>query len=772
MAKTSYSFKLQARPGELLIDHLMGTANGCKEKAGEGPPPRLIRKECWLDIAYLIGLGHDLGKGTSFFQKRLQDPSYSKMETYHSELSALITADLISKYTCLQGMTKTEQQRWSVLAYLVVRQHHRNIGNAQDELEASGDKEILEKQLEALDVSEILEIINQNAPITYAFNPKIILKMKMHGGWVWLYKQLGIQLYYLHKLLFSILVSSDKGSVILDQDHLKSLIKMKALSSDAVERMVQSKPGEEMLDKMRHQLYREAVCNIDKMVSHRVLSLNLPTGTGKTFTSLAVATRIREVADKSGPIVYCLPFTSVIDQNYTEFEKVIKKYQGNKSPTSNQLLKHHYLAPNEYQDGDKHWSADESQYLLETWESDLVVTTFVQFFETLAGSGNRQLLKLYRLRDAVVILDEIQAVPVKYWDFIRSLLVGFTEEFNCHIVLATATLPLIFTDTEALNVVPNPQGYFQKLGRTKLKLSHKRTITLTEFYPIVDDLISTNVQKDVLIVLNTIGCAEKVYEHLKQKGYGREYIYLSTYVIPKERGLRISGLKEKSVKPRLIVTTQLVEAGVDLDVGLVIRDFGPLDSINQVAGRCNRHFRRETEEVWIFHLKEEGRRDFAAMVYDSALLAATTDALGTEEEISEAEYWQVNQRYFQKVKLKRLEADKELIACAEALEHCTLSRKFQLIEEQPKQPVFVQVDDDAKDLWQRYVEIQQNLGGWERKVAWHEIKREFLEYVINVSTIELPELPMLEGVALLAEDNLNRYYVPETGFIKGVKSDD
>ncbi len=778
--KTSYSFKQKARPEELLVWHSLNTAERCRAKTEKIHSLMNIQPEFLQSLSFLIGLSHDLGKATKYFQDRLQDPEYKTAETNHAELSALITWDIVKQYANSSRFGQSLVHLLGVVSYLVVRKHHGAIGNAQSILEAEADNAVLRKQLDALDNEEISAIIKEGLvdygladSFDYHWDKQTILDLRNNTSKYWddIDDYKGFQLAFLHKFLFSILISSDKGSIILHDRNVK-LVQIQEGNVYAVDQYKERFSQESKLDMMREELYGQALRNTEQSFDHNLMSLNMPTGTGKTLTSLSVACKIKEKLKKQGPIIYCLPFTSIIDQNCQVFSEVIERNQGY-PPDSSQLLKHHYLAEPDYQEKDEEWNPDKSRFLIETWESGLVVTTFVQFFDTLAGSGNRKLLKLHKLREAVIILDEIQAVPLRYWEFIRCVLKNLATEMRCHIILVTATLPLIFEPGEVKSLITEPQNYFQNVNRTILRLCHHEKLSLQSFYPKLAGIIDQYPGEDILIVMNTIKSASQVFTYLCDRKYARDYLFLSTYVTPKERSERLTRLKQHSDNPKIIVTTQLVEAGVDLDVGLVIRDFGPLDSINQVAGRCNRHWLRDKPgEVYIFRLMDEKGRDYAYMVYDHALLTATEECFSDKEEIYEGDYWQISKRYFEKLKLKRTEADIKLIRCMEKLEHDEVSRKFSLIEEQPKQPIFVQLDKRAEKLWNRYLDMILQKKSWERKQAFNEFKNEFLEYVINVKKNDLNDLLIIEDFYLVPKAQLKQYYDLETGFIKGAKDNE
>lgn len=774
MVKMSYSFKREARPKELLVMHSLQTARRCRKiqfiKQQFG-----VSSDFLNNIVYLIGLGHDLGKATTYFQEKLKDTKFHNPVANHGELSAMITWDLIRQYGSKTRVDSSLVNVLGALSYLVVSKHHGGIGNAQTILETEIDDLIFHKQLEALDITEVLAIINESeVPVDYCWDKERLFRLRrsISKEWDKLFDYLGMPLYILHKLLFSLLVAGDKGSVILNGEEPN--FQAGSMSVSMVEGFKEKLPKDSQLDIMREELYQEALHSLEKLGDDLILSLNMPTGTGKTLTSMAVACKIKAMLNKQGPIVYCLPFTSVIDQNYQVFYEAIQQFQSNKEPTTNQLLKHHHLVEMDYKDNLKDWDLDESRFLIESWESELIVTTFVQFFHTLAGNANRMLIKFHRLKDSIIILDEIQAVPMKYWGFIRTVLKSLSKELSCHIILVTATMPLLFAPNETIKLIEKPETYFGKLERTKLILHLDRPLALQEFYSELETIIELNDDEDILIVMNTVLSATEVYKHLAKKKYHREYFYLSTYVTPNQRIKRIRALKKSGQKSRIIVTTQLIEAGVDIDVNLVIRDLGPLDSINQVAGRCNRHSKRKiAEEVHIFWLVDEKGRDYARIYGTKSgneLIEATLETFktfGSQGIVPESKYWELNKTYFDLVDKKRTENyDGKLIQMAERLEHAEVAKNFQLIENLPKIAVFVQLDNKAKELWQNYIDIIDNQTGWMRNQAFQAIKRNFLEYVINVNEKDAADLTGNENYKLVPYEKLKHFYHRATGFIK------
>jgi CRISPR-associated endonuclease/helicase Cas3 len=523
----------------------------------------------------------------------------------------------------------------------------------------------------------------------------------------------------------------------------------------------------------------------DWNLDNRILSLNVPTGTGKTLTSLSFALKLRDRLKnekKFTPrIIYALPFLSIIDQNYDVFEDVVTR--GGKLD-SRLLLKHHHLTDVNYKIEDKDeefYKADESLLLVEGWNAEIIVTTFWQFFYTLFSNRNKLLRKFNKLANAIIILDEVQAVPHQYWQLIHDATKMLCEKFNSYVIFVTATQPLIFDEAigEIKEITQNKEEYFRDLDRIKLIPRIETALTLEEFNSIIQEDLTNNPEKDFLIVLNTINSANNVYHFIKSLELeNTENFYLSTNVIPKERLERIRSIKgslekkadESSRKRKVIVSTQLIEAGVDIDAHTVYRDFAPMDSINQVAGRCNRNSAKsEKGTVSIFILRDD-QKEFYKYIYDPFLMSKTLDILKPiKDSIRESAILELNNKYFKSVKSGMGdEKSKENLACLSQLSFQDLSKKFKLIEDDyPKVNVFVEIDKTAAEIWNKYQDLKMEKDIKERMRKKLAIRKDFSEYVISAPEKYAHNLVAEDSdMGYISRDELPNYYDKETGFMR------
>ncbi len=816
----SYSFKLKSHPDSqdgrirTLVDHLRRVGQLSRKTVTE-KSLNIDDKDLLTDAAYLIGVTHDLGKATKFFQEYIVEKDEKKKKslkakdnTHHGLLSAFFTYSVIKEYLRQSGKEGGLSDYLPILSFLVVKRHHGNLMNAMDELsEVNAENEkilkVAEEQIASIDRTEIKEILAFLLP-----EEKINLKIDVNdiinyilkdacneiGGKErrlirHLNRKIDLYPYFITQFLYSALLDADKtdaglGDKDLDPDRLD-------LPADLVDQYRDKKgftSDRNNINSLRNQIYEDAMVGIrDWNLDNRILSLNVPTGTGKTLTSLSFALKLRHRLKNeknfTPRIIYALPFLSIIDQNYDVFEDVVT--QGGKLKDSRLLLKHHHLADVNYKIEDKEgefYKADESLLLVEGWNAEIIVTTFWQYFYTLFSNRNKLLRKFNKLANSIIILDEVQAVPHQYWQLIHDATIMLCEKFNSYVIFVTATQPLIFDEAigEIKEITQNKEEYFRDLDRIELIPRIDTALTLEEFKPLLEKDLIDDPKKDFLIVLNTISSANDVYKFIKcLELENTERFYLSTNVIPKERLERIRTIKgpsekgvpnESSKKRKVIVSTQLIEAGVDIDADRVYRDFAPMDSINQVAGRCNRNSAKADKgTVSIFILKDD-RKEFYKYIYDPFLMSKTLDILKPiKGPIRESAILELNNQYFKAVKRGMGdEKSKENLACLSQLAFQDLSKKFKLIEDDyPKVNVFVEIDEIAAEIWKKYQDLKMEKDIKERIRKKLAIRKEFSEYVISAPEKYAHNLVAEDSdMGYISRDELPNYYDLETGFMR------
>jgi CRISPR-associated endonuclease/helicase Cas3 len=338
-----------------------------------------------------------------------------------------------------------------------------------------------------------------------------------------------------------------------------------------------------------------------------IYQLTVPTGGGKTLASLRFA--LHHAAEhKMDRIIYVIPYISIIDQNADDVRKILEDKDGKDGYLDKVVLEHHSnLTPEE--------ETRRHNLLAENWDAPVVFTTQVQFLEALFGFGTRNARRMHQLANAVIILDEVQTIPINIIDMLNSALRFLTHDCGSTAVLCTATQPpldklenpyraLIISPEQ--RIIQNEKELFEKLKRVEVYDERKSGGWSDDE---VADLVQRALHEkgSVLVVVNTKASAQSLYQEIKCRKLAETY-HLSTNMCPVHRLGVLTIVKEKLAnnEPVICVSTQLIEAGVNIDFGAAIRYLAGLDSIAQSAGRCNRHGAREgLGSVWVVNPKEE-----------------------------------------------------------------------------------------------------------------------------------------------------------------------
>jgi len=776
------------------------------------------------DVSYLVGISHDFGKYTTFFQKKLHGlKDKNDPLTYHGLISALFTFELVNEYIKTKNLKDQQLHMFlPLLAYFVVKHHHGNLDNIENDIRPenlfdtsfknikiqldniwSNKKQIADEYNSLLSnyhssTEEIFEKLEKyKKEIKFSKEINTLIGGLEKSLYFFKKKEKGIIYYLLVQLLYSVLIDSDKKHASGVRE-----IERKELSECLVEDYLKQpkfeKENKSNINPIREEIRKSVLKNINsEYKSHKIFTITAPTGTGKTLTSLSAALKLRKLLKKElnldyePRIIYSLPFTSIIDQNFDVFDNVLSQIKDFKRYESEYLLKHHYLSDIFYKtkDIDKEEDIDESMALIESWESEIVITTFIQLFYTLIGYKNRSLKKFNNIVNSIILLDEVQNIPIEYWKLVQEILIGMTKYFNCRIILMTATKPLIFDEGTYKELVEDYYSYFkhEELNRVCLKIDSNE-MQIAKFCNSLDKWDKNSY----LFVFNTINSSSEFYKlivaRIQNLGLSFNIYYLSTNIIPKERIRRIKTIKEfiKNKQKVIIVSTQLIEAGVDIDCGCVYRDMGPLDSIIQVAGRCNRNKRQQQSDVYLLNLISDKNKPFTT-IYDSVLLDAVKQILDGQTQIAEVDFLNHINEYFKVTKEKSVSEIKLIDSIYELYFYDKTpdnnKRKpiseFKLIKEAPyKVDVFVEFDEKAKEVMNKYIEIitNEDLISFEKKNKFAKIKKDFYDYVISVSKNKINDsfLPTVDqefglnypiDMYYISDDNLKDYYDKDIGFI-------
>jgi CRISPR-associated endonuclease/helicase Cas3 len=373
--------------------------------------------------------------------------------------------------------------------------------------------------------------------------------------------------------------------------------------------------------------------------------LTVPTGGGKTFASLRFALHHANTHGMRR-VIYVMPYTTIIDQNADEFRKVFD--DGNKC--FNVLEHHSNLEPQK--------ETPENELLADNWQSPIVITTSVQFFESFYATKPSRCRRLHAIRQSVIILDEAQTVPLRYLKAVTWALEELVTNYNCTIVFCTATQPLLDSTrldadaqdnhrigiTNIRSIITDPKKHFIALRRVNVKsIDSKESLSISDIASRIME--KANEMKSVLCILNTKLNAKRVFKELqKREEFAARSWHLSTSMCPQHRKdvieiikLLTSYCRKMRTKAPIVISTQLVEAGINLDFDVVFRAIAGIDSIAQAAGRCNREGRMLYPGEVYYFTADENLRNLRDIAEAKRTAIDTLSALSGDDSLSEDE---------------------------------------------------------------------------------------------------------------------------------------
>jgi CRISPR-associated endonuclease/helicase Cas3 len=370
-----------------------------------------------------------------------------------------------------------------------------------------------------------------------------------------------------------------------------------------LERHIEGFRVSQPIDLLRQEISRR--CREGASRGRGIYTLTVPTGGGKTLASLRFALHHAKM-HRMDRVICFIPFTSIIDQN-AEVVRGILEFQG-VEPGSVVLEHHSNLTPEE-----QSWRG---KILAENWDAPVIFTTNIQFLEALFGAGTRGARRMHRLANAVLIFDEIHTLPINCVHLFNNAVNFLVEQCGSTVVLCTATQPLLDQVNEKKGAIripkgnelmPDVKGLFDKLKRVEVLNCRRPSGWMNE--EIADLALDESGRAgSCLVVVNTKESARALYRLCQGRTSAAIY-HLSTNMCPAHRKEVLDKVKNRlsaePPEPVLCFSTQLIEAGVDVDFGSVIRFVAGLDSIAQAAGRCNRNGSRPPGHVHIVNPREE-----------------------------------------------------------------------------------------------------------------------------------------------------------------------
>ena len=442
------------------------------------------------------------------------------------------------------------------------------------------------------------------------------------------------------------------------------------------------------LNRLRSEILEHAVEQATQ--AQGLFTLTVPTGGGKTFTSMAFAL---EHAKRHGMrrVIYVIPFTSIIEQNAAEFRKAFSEL-GEQA-----VLEHHST----FDDGKLQGEATKDKLRLasENWDAPVIVTTAVQFFESLFADRSSRCRKLHNIAGSIIILDEAQMLPLNLLLPIMQAIKELEQNYRCSIVMCTATQPAVQAENgfyrgfeNVREIAPKPTALFDKLRRTTVQ--HIGTQTDA-------DLLAKLIEHpQILVIVNNHRHARSLYNQAKHL---EGTFHLTTLMCAKHRSQKLDEIRGrlKNSEPCRVIATFLIEAGVDVDFPLVMRAEAGLDSVAQAAGRCNREGKRPSENsfVWIFAPEEQWKAP-PELATQAAIMRLTADSFSDDLLSTQA----VAAYFAELYQLKGSELDNKKILkmhndTGQSLDFPfqTIADKFRMIESH-MQPLIIQFDGGAENL--------------------------------------------------------------------------
>ena len=620
---------------QLLIDHLLETSS----ISGQ-----LAAKLNLGVVGELLGLMHDFGKYSRKFQKYIHDktglfnpdlddeestPNGSKVD--HSTAGAQWVYRELRKFGAEQGIGELFGQ----MLGLCIASHHGE--GLIDCLDGEGNPKWIERFNKTDELTHLAEC-EQNADEAVQQKARELVGENLIRSLLKAVKPIlsdpasndKIKEFYLGcltRFLFSCLIDADRiNSSDFEREAQKEVRRLteKPDWRPAIDKLETHLAGFENrypIDEIRRKISDDCLKRASD--SQSIYTLTVPTGGGKTLSSLRYALHHAQ-KHHLDRIIYIIPYTSIIDQNAQAVREILGE---------DWVLEHHSNLEPEKQS----W---QDKLLSENWDKPIVFTTMVQFLDAWFGGGIRGARHIHPMTNAVLIFDEIQTLPVKCVHLFCNVLNWLTAFGKSTAVLCTATQPLLgesglqnFPEgkresiaargllkqpahAEIMGTNEQREELYKKLSRVEIRFNEKAggwnveeagTFLLEQF----------QTTPSCLFIVNTKKWAQELYQYCQRQNVPSEALFhLSTHQCAAHRKAIFDTIKGrlKNKQPVICISTQLIEAGVDISMACVIRALGGLDSIAQAAGRCNRHGEKEGKgQVWVLNLQEQ---DFTRILPD------------------------------------------------------------------------------------------------------------------------------------------------------------
>lgn len=676
---------LENHTEQKLKDHLNSVSKWAEKFAaefGEG------------DIGKIVGLYHDIGKYSNEFQKYIRQETKQKID--HS------TAGARELYKVKDSL--------NLIAAFCIAGHHGGIPDI--------GKPAINEPSTFFSRVESKTIPNYNAytseiEVPTANNISSLLPLIAN-------EKFSVMFYT--RMIFSCLVDADfldTENFMNDKKFLrgnfKALAELKAKFDEYVKDAFCNEKSiryHEPINKRRRKILAECTFSGENSTEN-LLSLTVPTGGGKTISSMAFALN-NAIKNRRKRIIYVIPYTSIIEQNAKIFSEIFG---------SENVIEHHSGA--EYEDNIK-------KLATENWDAPIIVTTNVQFFESLFSNRTSKCRKLHNIANSVIIFDETQMLPTEFLKPCVDAINELTTNYNCAAVLCTATQPSLeklFEGRTITEICSNIEENYNFFRRTTIKVLEEKVSK--------DKLTELLFEKrQVLCIFNRKKTVGEIFKNLQDN---ENVFYLTTNLCAVHRSETLQKIKNCLAKnlPCRVISTSLVEAGVDLDFSCVYREISGIDNVIQAAGRCNREgkFSKDESFVYVFALENEKPIRNQKLRINAANLAC-------EKYFSELDSLQSIKYYFDclhKWEGGRLDKAGIKNLCKD-LKFKEIAENFKLINENTKS-IFIPYDENAKEIEQRLLNGEIN----------RALLRKSNQYIVNVHCDTYEKMLSAQKIKLVDE---------------------
>lgn len=678
----------------------------------------------------ICALYHDLAKIYEIFQKYicLKEENFNSYEDFKKAKNKLKTTHAFES-AYIYFFTQTDKNFNFLANFFTILKHHSHLPNIKEHI--SNHLVVVDNQINKAKNDKINSVIKKaNLNITHNVDEMIDFFYDLEKDFANICK---LENFFILKKRFSRLILADKFEAIFS----KSYENVDFLKKDKICNFLENLENE--ISQKNQNLYRQNAreiifSNFAKNKDKNKFLIKAPTGIGKTYIALELALKIAKEKNKRR-IITAMPFTSIIEQTFTEYEKIIGK---------NNILKYYHLSKILDDSNDETEQFMQKIFLADIWHEHFIITTFNQLLNTFFSNLNKDNLRLETLKQSVIILDEIQNIPRVLLKSMSFTLNEFAKKYEIDFILMSATMPKIEEELENFTIISDKSFYENKNNRYILKFDNK-----IKNFDNLEQKIKEQ-QGNTICIVNTIEKAKMLYKRFKNN---KNSYLLTTHHTPKHRKKIIEKIKKElqnKNKKVILISTQLIEAGVDLDFDIGFREFAPFAAIIQTAGRVNREgYAKTPSDVFIFDFLQTKNNLNKTLPYHITDLQIENIKIMLQNNIEEKEIFEKLEEYFSLIKSQTTHVKLENFM--KNLDFQTLFTEFNK-NFMPKQPwkvsLFIEQKDNHFDKFiKKREEILANTK--DKFEALAKIKQEekkLSKYTISISEILIKKLKEKENI--------------------------